>query len=91
MKQTMKSSKRTKKYYYKVSKAIMKLLKRDDIAHELKLELIELLKELTIKVEKCDERDQYFFSEQHKKTMGYGTVALFTVAAIYGVVTSKKS
>ena len=85
MKQTMKSSKRTKKYYYKVSKAIMKLLKRDDIAHELKLEL------LTIKVEKCDERDQYFFSEQHKKTMGYGTVALFTVAAIYGVVTSKKS
>lgn len=45
----------------------MKLLKRDDIAHELKLELIELLKELTIKVEKCDERDQYFFSEQHKK------------------------
>ena len=91
MKQTMKSSKRTKKYYYKLSKAIMKLLKRDDIAHELKLELIELLKELTIKVEKCDERDQYFFSEQHKKTMGYGTVALFTVAAIYGVVTSKKS
>ena len=45
MKQAMKSSKRTKKYYYKVSKAIMKLLKRDDIAHELKLELIELLKE----------------------------------------------
>lgn len=91
MKKAMKSSKRTKKYYYKVSKAIMKLLKRDDIAHELKLELIELLKELTIKVEKCDERDRYFLSEQHKKTMSYGTVALFTVAAIYGVVTSKKS
>lgn len=91
MKHAMKSSKRTKKYYYKVSKAIMKLLKRDDIAHELKLELIELLKDLTIKVEKCDECEKCFLSEQQKKTMSYGTVALLAVAAVYGVVTSKKS
>lgn len=87
----VKTSKQTKKYYYKVSKAIMKLLKNDELAHELKLELIELLKEITIKIEKCDERDKHFFGEQHKKTVSYGTMALLTVAAIYGVVANKKS
>ena len=79
VKQLTKSAKQTKKYYYKLSKAIMKLIKRDDVAQELKLELIELLKELTIKM------------EGHKKTMGYGTLALMTIAAVYGVVTRQKS
>ena len=91
MKQVAKSSKQTKKYYYKLSKAIMKLIKREDVAQELKLELIELLKELTIKLEACDKRNQLALTERHKKTMGYGTLALMTVAAVYGVVTQKKS
>lgn len=91
VKYASKLSKQTKKYYYKVSKAIMKLLKNDELAHELKLELIELLKEITIKIEKCDERDKHFLGEQHKKTVSYGTMALLTVAAIYGVVANKKS
>lgn len=91
MKYALKTSKQTKKYYYKVSKAIMKLVKRDEVAHDLKLELIELLKEMTIKIEKCDERETHFFSEQYKKTVSYGTIALVTVAAIYGVVANKKS
>lgn len=91
VKYASKMSKQTKKYYYKVSKAIMKLLKNDELAHELKLELIELLKEITIKIEKCDERDKHFWGEQHKKTVSYGTMALLTVAAIYGVVANKKS
>lgn len=91
VKYASKMSKQTKKYYYKVSKAIMNLLKNDELAHELKLELIELLKEITIKIEKCDERDKHFLGEQHKKTVSYGTMALLTVAAIYGVVANKKS
>lgn len=90
VKQTLKASKRTKKYYYKVSKALMKLIKSDQVASELKVELIELLKEITIKIEACDERDKLFLNEQNKKTMRYTTVALLTVAAIYGVVTNKK-
>lgn len=90
MKQAMKSSKRTKKYYYKVSKALIKLIKSDKVASELKVELIELLKEITVKIEACDERDKLFLNEQNKKTMRYTTVALLTVAAIYGVVTNKK-
>lgn len=91
VKYASKMSKQTKKYYYKVSKVIMKLLKNDELAHELKLELIELLKEIMIKIEKCDERDKHFLGEQHKKTVSYGTMALLTVAAIYGVVANKKS
>ena len=35
VKQLTKSAKQTKKYYYKLSKAIMKLIKRDDVAQEL--------------------------------------------------------
>ena len=90
VKQTLKASKRTKKYYYKVSKALIKLIKSDKVASELKVELIELLKEITVKIEACDERDKLFLNEQNKKTMRYTTVALLTVAAIYGVVTNKK-
>ena len=91
VKQLTKSAKQTKKYYYKLSKAIMKLIKRDDVAQELKLELIELLKELTIKMEGCDQQGQAALVERHKKTMGYGTLALMTIAAVYGVVTRQKS
>ncbi len=91
VKQTSKLSKQTKKYYYKVSKAIIKLLKKDELPQELKLELIKLLNEITLKIEACDERDKYFFGEQHKKTISYGSVAFLTLAAIYGVVASKKS
>lgn len=90
IKQTLKASKKTKKYYYKVSKALMKLIKHDEVANELKVELIELLKEITIKMEACDERDKLFLNEQNKKNVRYTTVALLTVAAIYGVVTNKK-
>ena len=69
----------------------MKLIKRDDVAQEFKLELIELLKELTIKMEGCDQQGQAALVERHKKTMGYGTLALMTIAAVYGVVTRQKS
>lgn len=89
-KMAMKLSKQTKKYYLKVSKSIMKLIKNPEVSNELKLELIELLKELTVKIENCDERDKQFLSHQQLKTIGYGTMALAAIAAIYGVKAVKQ-
>ena len=87
---SMKLSKQTKKYYLKVSKSILKLIKNSEVSNELKVELIELLKEITLKIEKCDERDKHFLTQQHVKTFGYSTLALAGLVAIYGVKAIKK-
>lgn len=89
-KMAMKLSKSSKKYYYKISKSILKLLHQDGISPELKLELIDLLKETTLKMEKADERDKTFFNHQQTKTVGYSTLALLAIGAIYGVKAIKK-
>lgn len=89
-KMSLKMSKQTKKYYLKVSKSLMKLIKNPEVASELKLQLIELLKEITVKIEKCDERDKQFLSTQQAKTIGYSTLALAAMVAIYGVKAIKK-
>ena len=89
-KMAMKLSKSSKKYYYKVSKSILKLLKQDEISPELKLELIDFLKEITLKIEKADERDKKFYNQQQSKTIGYSTLALLAIGAIYGVKVIKK-
>ncbi|MEO3111664.1 hypothetical protein ABHC34_10325, partial [Turicibacter sanguinis] len=83
-------SKQTKKYYLKVSKSILKLIKNSEVSNELKVELIELLKEITLKIEKCDERDKHFLTQQQVKTFGYSTLALAGLVAIYGVKAIKK-
>lgn len=89
-KMAMKLSKSSKKYYYKVSKSILKLLKHDEISPELKLELIEVLKEMTLKIEKADERDKTFYNQQQTKTVRYSTLALLVIGTIYGVKAIKK-
>lgn len=86
----MKLSRSTQKYYLKVSKAILKLLKNNEIADELKGELLILLKEITLKMEQADIRDKEFFSSHQSKTIGYSTLALLTVAALYGVKAIQK-
>lgn len=89
-KRVMKLSKSSKKYYYKISKCILKLLNQNEISPELKLELINLLKEMTLKIEKADERDKTFYNHQQAKTVGYSTLALLAIGAIYGVKAIKK-
>lgn len=89
-KMAMKLSKSSKKYYYKISKSILKLLSQDGISPELKLELIDLLKETTFKMEKADERDKTFFNHQQTKTVEYSTLALLVIGAIYGVKAIRK-
>lgn len=89
-KMAMKLSRSTKKYYLKVSKSIVKLIKNDEVTDDLKAELVALLKEISFKVERADERDKQFFSEQQSKTVGYSALALLAVAALYGVKAIKK-
>ncbi|MGL4337861.1 MAG: hypothetical protein ACRCST_13290 [Turicibacter sp.] len=93
-KQHLKSAKKlslaNKKYYYKLSKQLIKLIKDEHISDELKNEFTQMLREINTFVDQADQRDKEFLSTQHKKAISYGGLLVVTLAAIYGVKTSKK-